>query len=294
MANKTRKRLWPVSLVMAVAVVGVVAAFLMMASSPTNTQAHDGASGSTHCDDLGFIGSIAHDEDPNNDHDCATGPTAPPPIDPTDPMAPDAKVTSSSTSASSGPELQLTIGSLPMAMAVGSSIVLYLEDDFAEPDSISASSVYIVATGGDQDEQLTTGDGSRVYVTIAPKLKTNDYFDPDKDDISVQVLVPDMCPNATGACEGDDGLHMGQTVTVVIESDSGIKNPPEEGTHFTGYDAAGAQLKGLAAGLRSPISTRCALGPRLLCQRRGQQARLRDDRRRFRISTTAPPPAPTS
>ena len=235
MANKTRKRLWPVSLVMAVAVVGVVAAFLMMASSPTNTQAHDGASGSTHCDDLGFIGSIAHDEDPNNDHDCATGPTAPPPIDPTDPMAPDAKVTSSSTSASSGPELQLTIGSLPMDMAVGSSIVLYLEDDFAEPDSISASSVYIVATGGDQDEQLTTGDGSRVYVTIAPKLKTNDYFDPDKDDISVQVLVPDMCPNATGACEGDDGLHMGQTVTVVIESDSGIKNPPEEGTHSTGY-----------------------------------------------------------
>ena len=235
MANKTRKRLWPVSLVMAVAVVGVVAAFLVMASSPTNTQAHGGASGSTHCDDLGFIGSIAHDEDPNNDHDCATGPTAPPPIDPTDPMAPDAKVTSSSTSASSGPELQLTIGSLPMDMAVGSSIVLYLEDDFAEPDSISASSVYIVATGGDQYEQLTTGDGSRVYVTIAPKLKTNDYFDPDKNDISVQVLVPDMCPNATGACEGDDGLHMGQTVTVVIESDSGIKNPPEEGTHSTGY-----------------------------------------------------------
>ena len=32
-----------------------------------------------------------------------------------------------------------------MDLAVGSSIVLYLEDDFAEPDSIPMSSVYLVA-----------------------------------------------------------------------------------------------------------------------------------------------------
>ena len=145
-------------------------------------------------------------------------------------------VTSSSTSASSGPELQLEIKRLDRDMAVGSSIVLYLEDDFAEPDSIPASSVYIVATGGDDTQMTQTGDGSRVYVTVAPKLKTSDYFEDDKDDISIQVLVPDMCRNATEVCEGDNGLHEGQNVTLVIESDSGIKNPPEEGTHFTGYD----------------------------------------------------------
>ena len=76
MSNKSRKRLWPVSLVMAVAVVGAMAAFLMLASSPPNTLAHPGVTGSTHCDDLSTLGRIAHDEDPLNDHDCATGPDA--------------------------------------------------------------------------------------------------------------------------------------------------------------------------------------------------------------------------
>ena len=81
MTNKTRKRLWPVSLVMAIAVVGVVAAFLMVASSPTNTQAHDGASGSTHCDDLGTLGKIAHDEDPSNHPNTCLLYTSPSPRD---------------------------------------------------------------------------------------------------------------------------------------------------------------------------------------------------------------------
>ena len=173
-------------------------------------------------------------------HDVVTPDDPCPTMDPDMPTPvpaalPDAVVTSSSTSASSGPELQLMIKELDRAMAVGSSIVIYLEDDFAEPASIPTSSVYLVATGGTTIEQETTGDGSRVYVTVAPKLKTDDYFDPDKSDVSIQVLVPDMCPNATDDCEGDNGLHMGQKITLVIESDSGIKNPSEEGTHSTGY-----------------------------------------------------------
>ena len=73
MSNKTRKRLWPASLVMAVAIVGVLAAFLALGTTPGNTEAHDGASGPTHCDDLsGFLEEI-HDD--VNDHDCATGPS---------------------------------------------------------------------------------------------------------------------------------------------------------------------------------------------------------------------------
>ena len=88
MSNKTRKRLWPVSLVMALAIVGVLAAFLMVASSPSSTQAHDGAAGSTHCDDLDQFGQLLHDS--LNDHTCAEGqaatPTAEPPPEP-DPLA---------------------------------------------------------------------------------------------------------------------------------------------------------------------------------------------------------------
>ena len=75
MSNKTRKRLWPASLVMAVAIVGVLAAFLALGTTPGNTEAHDGASGPTHCDDLsGFLRDI-HDD--VQDHTCAEGQTIP-------------------------------------------------------------------------------------------------------------------------------------------------------------------------------------------------------------------------
>ena len=77
-----------------------------------------------------------------------------------------------------------------------------------------------------------------MYVTSAPKLKNDGYFDTDKSDIAIRVLVPDMCTNATDECEGPNGLRMGQMVTLVFESDSGIKNPSEvkDGGYKTGYD----------------------------------------------------------
>ena len=140
------------------------------------------------------------------------------------------------TSGSGSPEIQLIIESLEEPVKVGSSIVLYLEDDYAEPSSISASSVYLVVTGG---ETSTTGDGGRVYVTNTAKIKTGAYFDADKKDISIRVLIPDMCPDSTDGCEGQDGLQAEQMVTLVVESDSGIKNPSEAGSHSTGYAILG-------------------------------------------------------
>ncbi len=244
MTTKTRKRLWPVSLVMALAIIGVVAAFLMLASSPTNTQAHDGASGSTHCDDIP-VGLLRDIHDATYDHDCAEGPTASPTPTATTPasngaMMADAMVTldgkTGGRTSSGASNIQLTINELPMAMSVGSSIVVYLEDDFQEPDSIPMTSVYLVATGGDTS---TTGNGARVYVTSPVKLSNSDYFDKDKKDIAIRVLVPDMCTDATDACEGPNGLHKDQKVSVVIESDSGIKNPSEAGSHSTGYALLG-------------------------------------------------------
>ena len=235
MINKTRKRLWPVSLVMAIAVVGVLAAFLMLASSPTNTQAHDnGVSGSTHCDDLGTLGKIAHDEDPNNDHTCATGNTEPPPtIDPT-PMAGDVMIESSSTSGSATVELKLSV-KLDKDVPVGGALVLYLEDDFQEPDSISAGDVYFVSTPA----RKVTGNGSRVYATQNPEIDTDGYFTADKDDIHIRLQVPDMCANNEADCEGANGLMSGDTVTVVIQKSAGIKNPSEAGTHSVGASVLG-------------------------------------------------------
>ena len=97
------------------------------------------------------------------------------------------------------------------------------------------TSVYLVAEGGSPEQMLTTGRRRPVYVTSPVETLASDYFDKDKKDIASRVLVPDMCTNATDECEGPNKLHMGQKVSVVIESDSGIKNPSEAGTHSTGY-----------------------------------------------------------
>ena len=156
-------------------------------------------------------------------------------------------ITASSSTGSASPEIQLTfkLSDKPStagaddhyALAVGSSVVLYLEDDYQEPDSIPASSVYFVAESPTTD----TGNGARVYATNTVKVNNDDYFDRDKNDIAIRVLVPDMCTNATQVCEGPNGLRYGQTVTVVFESDSGIKNPSEEKSvgYKTGYTTLG-------------------------------------------------------
>ena len=48
MISKVRKRIWPVSLVVSIGIVGVLAAFLVLAANPAATQAHDPGDGETH------------------------------------------------------------------------------------------------------------------------------------------------------------------------------------------------------------------------------------------------------
>ena len=145
-------------------------------------------------------------------------------------------ITSDSTSGGAAPELKVVIDSLSRNLAVGSSIVLYLEDDYQEPETIPASSVYFVA---ESPTNAPTGNGARVYTTIAPKIDTGAYFDEDKKDISIRVFIPDMCTNATDACEGPNGPMQGQMLTMVVEDNSGIKNPTEAGTHSVLIDILG-------------------------------------------------------
>ena len=255
MSNKTRKRIWSMSLVMSVAIIGVLAAIVVLANNPGSTAAHGGEV-ENHCDDLASAGGPfqqagidQHDDDwemdPDNPHTCADGSGNP---DDTGDGNGDGgtggdTIKSDSTSSSGSPQIELTIAELGMDLAVGSSIVLYLEDDFAEPDSIPMTSVYLVAENGpnNTDAQGTaTGNGSRVYVTSPVKIKTGAYFDEDKKDIAIRVLVPDMCTSETVACQKEDGPKMGQKMTLVIESDSGIKNPSEAGTHSVSFDLLGS------------------------------------------------------
>ena len=168
-------------------------------------------------------------------------PTATPePADPTptpDPTATpvpastpaDDEIDDSSSSASVGVKLTLTIGNLPRDMEAGSSIELYLEDDFDVPDSIDKGSVYFTVTNPRGPE---TNSGGRVYVTDAVEIDTDDHYGGD-DDWAIQVFLPDF--NTGDDFDGFQGPMKDQTLQLVILKSGGIKNPSEEGSHSVGY-----------------------------------------------------------
>ena len=212
MNSKTRKRIWPVSLVMALAVIGMMAV-IALSSNPGMAQAQglcETASGATlqALIDSGVCPGGGGDDDEAL-CDTATGATLQALIDSgvcmavmDDVASGGDMIRSDSTSGGAAPEFQVVIASLSRNLAVGSSIVLYLEDDYQEPATIPASSVYFVA---ENPTNAPTGNGARVYTAIAPKIDTGAYFDEDKKDISIRVFIPDMCTNATDACEGPNG-----------------------------------------------------------------------------------------
>ena len=221
MKQGNRKHIRLLAMAMSLAVVGMLAAFMALAAQPAPASAQD------PCD--GPLAPILPQ---------CQGSTPTPTPTPGPDTTPDAgdMITSDSTSGGAAPEFQVVIGSLPMNLAVGGSIVLYLEDDYQEPATIPASSVYFVA---ENPTNAPTGNGARVYTTIAPNIDTDDYFDADKDDISIRVFIPDMCTNATDACEGANGPMQGQKLTMVVEDNSGIKNPTEAGSHSAAFAILG-------------------------------------------------------
>ena len=60
-----------------------------------------------------------------------------------------------------------------------------------------------------------------------------------KDDISIRVFIPDMCTSSTDDCQGPNGVNAGQMLTMVVEDDSGIKNPTEAGSHSAAFAILG-------------------------------------------------------
>ena len=228
MKKGNRKHVRLLAMAMSLAVVGMLAAFIALAAQPAPAFAQD------LCD--GPLAPILPQcDDGSTPPPPPTGPGTTPTPDPgTTPDAGD-MITSDSSSGGSAPEFQVVIDSLPTDLAVGSSIVLYLEDDYQEPATIPASSVYFVAS----PPSPQTGNGARVYTIIAPNIATDAYFDADKDDISIRVFIPDMCTNATDACEGPNGPTRGQKLTMVVEDSSGIKNPTEQGSHSAAYAILG-------------------------------------------------------
>ena len=141
-----------------------------------------------------------------------------------------AMIQSSSTSASATVQLTLTIPELPNDLVGGSSIVLYLEDDFnvdAEGDGIDRDTVYFTAFGGSAADDHSTGNGRRVYATDSVEIDTDDHFTAGKDDWDIQVFIPDMNTSDVDQYAGFDGPKAGQTLTLTFTKAAGIRNPSE-------------------------------------------------------------------
>ena len=239
MSKQTRKRIWPVSLVMALAVIGMMAA-IVLSTNPGTAQAQglcDTASGAVL---QGLIDAgVCQDSSGGGDEglcDTATGDVLQGLIDAgvckASGTSAGITITSDSSTSSGSPEIKVVINNLYRDLPVGSQIVLYLEDDYQEPDSIPSNTVYFVATGGeDAAQKVKTGSGARVYATDQIKIATDDYFDATKNDIRIAVPIPDMCTSSTDACQGPNGPFKGQMLTMVVQNNSGIKNPSEAGSH---------------------------------------------------------------
>lgn len=236
MSNKTRKYAWPVSAVMAFALVAALAAFIVLGVTPGVTSAHDPDTNvNNHCSTVPAE-RIAHDvaaefvgqeNADGSDHRCATpgteasggnggnGTTMPSGVE----------IDSSSTTGGAGVRLELTIKDAGQLLA-GSSVELYLEDDFQVPDDINPGDVYFSG--------VRTG---RVYVVDDIEIDDDDHFGGD-DDWAIQVFVPDMNP---GNEDGFTAWPASSTTTLnlVFTKAAGIKNPTEQGTHSTGYSVLG-------------------------------------------------------
>ena len=241
MSKETRKRIWPVSLVMALAVIGMMAAIAL--STNAGVAQAQGLCDTATGDVLQGLIDAGVCPDPNDSGDgsgdeglcdTATGDVLEGLIESgvcPDPNAAEDMIDNSSTSGGAGVELILTIGNLPMDAVDGSSVELFLEDDFQVPDSIDRNDVYFTVPGGGDDQN----NGGRVRTDYAVEIDDDDHFGGD-DDWSIRVFIPDM---NDADDSGYDGPVAGQTVNLVFTKAAGIKNPTEAGTHSVGYKVLG-------------------------------------------------------
>ena len=235
MKSTTRKHIWPVPLVMTIAVIGVLVAFVALAALPGVSDAQSGPTnpfGQGGGQQGGGQGGDGGDGGgPTNPF--PTPPNVTPTLMPTATPIPEPDAFSnSSTSGGAGVELKLTIGSLPMSAVDGSSVELFLEDDFQVPGSIDRNTVYFTVPGGDDNQN----NGGRVYSSYAVEIDDDEHFTANKKDYAIRVFIPDM-NNAENS--GYNGPTMGQTVNLVFTKAAGIKNPTEAGTHSVGYKVLG-------------------------------------------------------
>ena len=154
MNHKTRKHIWPVAL-MSLTVFGVLAVVVALSVIQPQAALADGCDQITdpiakaQCDarhrDAGLDYTDATHSHPGNGGNGGNGNGAN--------VFTGYEIKSSSTSANSTVELKVILASLPQELVVGSSVELYLEDDYQVPPSIASNTVYFIANGGERRRQ---------------------------------------------------------------------------------------------------------------------------------------------
>ena len=153
MSNKTIKHIWPVSLMMSLAIIGVIAAFVVLAAVPRGASADGGAphscAGMTAAE-IAIHNAVDTELNGGRGQCLAPGTTPTPGTTPMPDTTPAVTMLeSSSTSGGAGIMLTLTIKAADMEdLVAGDRIEIYLEDDYSVPDSISTSGRVFPRTRG--------------------------------------------------------------------------------------------------------------------------------------------------
>ena len=234
MSNKTRKHIRLGAVAMSIAIIGALAAFLVLMGNPGATSAHEPGE---HGDNFGGVGCAdmvpgdraIHDASHANltihgTNDPCPDSTTPDP-DPDPVMAGAVMIDGFSASPSGKADLKITIDTSASdgtnSLPIGSKIVLYLDDKFQVPETVARGTVNFVS-------YMTPSNGSpRVANT---KVDDGDSEQLGEDAWAVIVTVPNM-----GTEDDPEGVMAGDDLTLAIDEAAGIKSPTEAGSYKYGY-----------------------------------------------------------
>ena len=144
----------------------------------------------------------------------------------------------SSTSANAGVQVQVRIQRLPSDMPAGSSVVIYLDEDYVVPERINRRTAWLTFTGAGEPGKTVVSQPGRHYPSDEIELDTGDYLS-GSDDHSIRIYLPDLSPGDTAAVAGFQGAVAGQTLTVTLSKAAGIRNPSEAGAYRISYAVLG-------------------------------------------------------
>ena len=166
MINRTRKHIWPGVLVMSIAMVGLLAAFVVLANNPGGAAAHDAADHATDCAGMSDRERAVHDAlNPNAPCETDTGDTGD--TGGTTPTTP----TTETFTLTADPQADAMLPPAPTATADDPNPV----DPYAALRALSASTIYVVTPKGEYTAKFHLAvAGSQDDVTVTVTASANE------------------------------------------------------------------------------------------------------------------------